>query len=35
VAQKERMFLKCVVVRRVKVGDLPTPPENSAEGSDQ
>ena len=30
VAQKERMFLKWVVVRKVKVGDLPTPPENSA-----
>ena len=30
---KERMFLKWVVVGRVKVGDLPTPPENSTEGS--
>ena len=27
------MFLKWVVVGRVKVGDLPTPPENSTEGS--
>jgi hypothetical protein len=27
------MFLKWVVVRRVKVGDLPTPPEKSAEES--
>jgi hypothetical protein len=26
------MFLKWVVVGRVKVGDLPTPPENSEEG---
>ena len=34
-AQKERMFLKWVVVGRVKVGDLPTPSENSAEGSVQ
>jgi len=33
--QKESMFLKWVVVARVKVGDLPTPPENSAEGSVQ
>jgi len=31
VAHKERMFLKWVVVGRVKVGDLPTSPENSAE----
>jgi len=35
VAQKERMFLKWVVVGRVKVGDLPNPPENNAEGSVQ
>jgi len=35
VAQKECMFLKWVVVGRVKVGDLPTVPENSAEGSVQ
>jgi len=35
VAQKERMFLKWVVVGRVKVSDLLTPPENSAEGSVQ
>jgi len=35
VAQKERMFLKWVVVGRVKVGDLLTPPEISAEGSVQ
>jgi hypothetical protein len=35
VAQKERLFLKWVVVWRVKVGDLPTPPENSAEGAVQ
>jgi hypothetical protein len=35
VAQKERMFLKWLVVRRVKVGDLPTPAENNAEGSVQ
>jgi hypothetical protein len=34
VAQKEHVF-KLVVVGRVKVGDLPTPPENSAEGSVQ
>jgi hypothetical protein len=26
------MFLKWVVVRRVKVDDLPTPPENSSNG---
>jgi hypothetical protein len=35
VVKKECMFLKWVVVRRVKVGDLPTLPENSAEGSVQ
>jgi hypothetical protein len=32
-AQKEHMFLKWVVVWRVKVSDLPTQPENSTEGS--
>jgi hypothetical protein len=30
-----RMFFKWVVVGRVMVGDLRTPPENSAEGSVQ
>jgi hypothetical protein len=35
VAQKERMFFKWLVVGKVKVGDLPTPPEKSAEGSVQ
>jgi hypothetical protein len=35
VAQKERLVLKWVVVGRVKVGDLPTLPENSAERSVQ
>jgi hypothetical protein len=35
VAQKEYMLLKWVVVRRVKVANLPTPPESSAEGSVQ
>ena len=32
VAQKERVFLKSVVVGIVKVDDLPTPPENSSDG---
>jgi len=32
---KRTHVLKWVVVGRVKVGDLPTPPENSAEGSVQ
>jgi hypothetical protein len=34
-AQKERMFLKWVVVGRVKIGDLTPPEKNSAEGSVQ
>jgi len=33
--RKKNTFLKWVVVGRVKVDDLPTPPENSAEGSVQ
>jgi hypothetical protein len=33
--RKKNTFLKWVVVGRVKVGDLPTPPESSAEGSVQ
>jgi hypothetical protein len=30
---KKNVFLKWVIVGSVKVGYLPTPPENSAEGS--
>jgi hypothetical protein len=35
VVKIESMFFKWVVVGRVKVGALPTPPENSAEGAVQ